>query len=811
MSKKLLKILVLLLFLINNPSFAMKRANRPIFSLKSSLLGSSITFSHFLPTLNTSKMIYSQSTRAHFAERFYSKLTAATPVFQKYRQSYDQNEFIGPLVAGIAMGTIASSAVNNYKHVYADEDISKEQQNIEKEIIDASSLFESLECLKNKINENPSLINKYQEAALKQFDVITSNPHWAPLLKILFEDEALAQNLCKRMSSNDSAGKQLLFLITEKYSSTFTNTAAQYMTLNIQDLNFSSFHSISLIEELLASNFENRIKITSSIFSYCNNIEDIFNNNGFWFLLATTKHSELPEHYATLVAEQFSSLKHQQSEEFYLNLDSFLSSQKPLPSKLSIKLAMQNLPLACNLLMFSRVLYNAINQSITTIDNPETSKKQKISEALVAYSSSIENSKYGPFLLNSILKKNDALSKKWHKEIEQRINTASPSAIILLTEHRPCNPKIKKSLQSSENSGSLEDEIKHSIKSHAYQTTCPQDCTPLKAKYNNPTHIHVTQLSKKLVQHYRKLLKSENSLSCIVYDQQNFFELCKSSNQHLENMISQVIKKEKELNNNDYYTFIHGQKSEYLLHEQLHTFLQQLAHNEKSSGEHIALHVKPGIKNSNDLKEQKKLRKHLLQHGIDTREDERKLLFVNWAYFSNITRLGASSAYYIKQNCNIGNVRITTEDVFKINHIECLYPKYKDTFEELQKEFKSLTNFGTCILVAIPKKTVNKHIYSSQGYGFKQAVAIKNIGETDDMSTIMETLLNEPEKIDDIDQMEFCIPMTYDKKGALNPESGIKIFAFTAADQEELDAYYARQKALFEEIKKDIEKLQAIS
>lgn len=69
----------------------------------------------------------------------------------------------------------------------------------------------------------------------------------------------------------------------------------------------------------------------------------------------------------------------------------------------------------------------------------------------------------------------------------------------------------------------------------------------------------------------------------------------------------------------------------------------------------------------------------------------------------------------------------------------------------------------------------------------------------------METLENNPENIKNTDEIEFCVPMTYDKKGALNPESGIKIFAFNAADQEKLRAYYVCQQELFSQIKKDIE------
>ena len=82
---------------------------------------------------------------------------------------------------------------------------------------------------------------------------------------------------------------------------------------------------------------------------------------------------------------------------------------------------------------------------------------------------------------------------------------------------------------------------------------------------------------------------------------------------------------------------------------------------------------------------------------------------------------------------------------------------------------------------------------------------IEGIGETDDIKTIITTLRNSPEKIKDSDQMEFVLIMTQDKHGGLNPESGIKVHMFDAADPEKLAAFKEKEHRLLEQIKQEIE------
>lgn len=106
--------------------------------------------------------------------------------------------------------------------------------------------------------------------------------------------------------------------------------------------------------------------------------------------------------------------------------------------------------------------------------------------------------------------------------------------------------------------------------------------------------------------------------------------------------------------------------------------------------------------------------------------------------------------------------------------------------------------------MAVPKKTINKQVYLAADGGRRKNVYIAGIGNTSNMRIIMEALTGSPEKVENIDSLEFCIPMTYDKQGALNPESGIKMFTFNTADPEKLAVYYVHQQKLFAQIGRDL-------
>ena len=73
----------------------------------------------------------------------------------------------------------------------------------------------------------------------------------------------------------------------------------------------------------------------------------------------------------------------------------------------------------------------------------------------------------------------------------------------------------------------------------------------------------------------------------------------------INNLIAQLIYKEKELSKN-YYTFFHGQRREYFPFEQLNSYLDSIVSNLNRSREFLHLHVRENV---NDLEKGKTYKK----------------------------------------------------------------------------------------------------------------------------------------------------------------------------------------------------------
>ena len=103
-------------------------------------------------------------------------------------------------------------------------------------------------------------------------------------------------------------------------------------------------------------------------------------------------------------------------------------------------------------------------------------------------------------------------------------------------------------------------------------------------------------------------------------------------------------------------------------------------------------------------------------------------------------------------------------------------------------------------MIAIPQESIANCVYLAHPGGYKKTITI-DWRKTDDINKIMHTLKNNPEKIRNTDRLEFCLVMTQDQQGGMNPDSGIKIIPIRAVDPEEWKAFEAKQDALFEQIK----------
>jgi len=175
---------------------------------------------------------------------------------------------------------------------------------------------------------------------------------------------------------------------------------------------------------------------------------------------------------------------------------------------------------------------------------------------------------------------------------------------------------------------------------------------------------------------------------------------------------------------------------------------------------------------------------------------------------ANASNPGSNSLTYITENYNTGTglnrKTITLQTAFDDLGYGNIYKQYKKQLKKLEKKNTELTQYGNLLLFAIPKDKINDLVYLTTDDDSRKNIHIDGIGKTDNITEIMETLRNNPEKISDTDKTEFALIKTYDKNGGLNPESGVKVFNFNAVDPAEWQAYRTKENKLFEQIRQSI-------
>ena len=265
-------------------------------------------------------------------------------------------------------------------------------------------------------------------------------------------------------------------------------------------------------------------------------------------------------------------------------------------------------------------------------------------------------------------------------------------------------------------------------------------------------------------------------------------------------MIHCIIAKEKELQDK-YYTFIHGQRWKYQFIEDWFAWLWEQKHKKKLD-DFLFLHVRTFCSDISILQEESDLRKKILKNGRTSEEVRQRMLFMNYAFFANTNTYGSCSASYISNNSNNGTIHITPCEVFVLHNYEFIYKQFEKELIELQKLHASLSKYGNTLLIAIPKKTADHSVLCAKGGGLPHdPIAINGYKKpTNKLSLVMNALQRDASTVTDSDRIEFCLSMTMDTYGGLNPSSGIKIFQFNTVDQSVWRIYQEKNNALKEKI-----------
>ncbi len=413
------------------------------------------------------------------------------------------------------------------------------------------------------------------------------------------------------------------------------------------------------------------------------------------------------------------------------------------------------------------------------------------------------NTYYGSLLLENIMKNYPEAAQIFTPFVAKSIQEIQAFLLKTLIEKNPHSSEIKEALENS-----ILNENKASNSFNAIKKVLKY-FTNILTSTEQYRHENVT--IKKLL--YKKYFTDNPSLTPteqhILANLKEFPSLAYYlSSPPFSDLHTQIIEKERELKNQGYCTFFHGQRWEYQLAEQWFRQLWELS-KQKPIQDYIFPHLKQEAIQA-DLDNEQKKREQILKHGTYRKclicpetSAYPKVLFTNCPLFGNSTSQGSSSAHYFADNQNAGSVQVSLKDVFHLHGYSSYYEKYKSELEKLKREHKNVSEYGNMLLIAIPQDKLKDCVYLCEVDADKQSINIPNIGKTDNIETIVDTLHTNPEKLEDSDQLIFCMPMTGDL--TLNPYGGLKIFSFNAADKEKFAAFNKKSDALFQKIKQDVE------
>lgn len=267
-------------------------------------------------------------------------------------------------------------------------------------------------------------------------------------------------------------------------------------------------------------------------------------------------------------------------------------------------------------------------------------------------------------------------------------------------------------------------------------------------------------------------------------------------------LLDNITAKERELAKQGYVSFVHGQRWQFQIIEQWYTQLWEVRY-QRNVSDYMFIHCITPCDDPKQLEKERNFRKYILDHGRENETIRLKLLFLNYAFFGNEQRLGSSSAEYILNNSNNRSIKVSLKDVFEMLEYGIYYDRYKQELEDLEQEHEALNAYGNLLLLGVPKAILPECVYFAENGGYKKTILIPGHGQTDGILTIIDTLRNHPDRLQNSNLLEFCLILTDDM---LTPDSGIKVYSFNMADPIRFAQFQQKSANLFARIKNGIER-----
>jgi hypothetical protein len=272
-------------------------------------------------------------------------------------------------------------------------------------------------------------------------------------------------------------------------------------------------------------------------------------------------------------------------------------------------------------------------------------------------------------------------------------------------------------------------------------------------------------------------------------------------------MIQDVMRKENDFINNGYEVFYHGRHWKYEFLSDVYGMLYSYKSGE-SLKDFIFMQIDdPVIGKIQDkfFESEQKTRENILEKGNysslsigSSMGEGSRVLYLSKFAFGNLKELGSNPMFYVLNNKNMADVKISVREIFGMFGYSDIYDQFKNELYNLEKEHQKLTEYGELLQIAVPKNNLDKCINYVElgGSGKKESLDTPEFGSIEDIKKIVEHTNEYSE-----DSAEFNLIMTRDAFGGLNPKSGIKVRSCNIAHSEKMAAFKEKEKQLFDKIR----------
>jgi hypothetical protein len=259
-----------------------------------------------------------------------------------------------------------------------------------------------------------------------------------------------------------------------------------------------------------------------------------------------------------------------------------------------------------------------------------------------------------------------------------------------------------------------------------------------------------------------------------------------------ERLLVPLLAADQEYGHRGYATFFHGQTWKHNLWLRFHTDLYALQNDRKHSREYIFPHIESQEHMSQVA--QNNVRERIMRNGLKSDDDRNQVIFLNAALGGNVGDIGSSSMCYFLRNVNYGSYgkKFTWGKLFAMHGIGDLYVRYRAECKEIERLHEASSTYGNMLFVAVPEAMLKDYVFVSCWNKRRDHKIDRDVRELYRSQTNADLCR---------DRNEFCLVLT-DK--AMDPNGGIVIKSFHAAEPEEYAQFQKKYEELMAKIKRDL-------